>query len=152
MESETISKNGRSLKSQMSKVNIFKFVLTFFVVASLGMGLSGCGQATAQSGGSGSSSSKIPDGTYTYVGVSSYYNASLTFSGSKLTRTSGSTNTQELTYIVKNGDIIMYDSGSSATISRYFLDGGNLILFENFYNNAGNSGDLALRGTVYTKQ
>ena len=55
MEAETISKNGRSLKSQMSKVNIFKFVLALFVVVSLGAGLSACDNANAQGNNSNAS-------------------------------------------------------------------------------------------------
>ena len=55
MEAETISKNGRSLKSLMSKVNILKFVLALFVVVSLGVGLSACDNATSQSSNSNAS-------------------------------------------------------------------------------------------------
>ena len=55
MEAETISKNGRSLKSHMSKRNILKFVFALFVVATLGMGLSACGNANAQGGNSNAS-------------------------------------------------------------------------------------------------
>jgi len=75
MEAETISKNRQSLKSQMSRVNIFKFVLAFFVAVSLGMGLSACDNANAQ----GSNSNALVRWEYkiTDIGVSSQYDASL---------------------------------------------------------------------------
>ena len=75
MEADTISKNGRFLKSQMSKIIIFKFVLLFSVVLSFGVGFSACGNANAQ----GSNSNALVRWEYkiTYIIVSSQYDATL---------------------------------------------------------------------------
>ena len=56
MEAETISKNGRSSKSQTSRGDFFRKVslglLLAAIVVTLGMGLSACGENKAQGGSS----------------------------------------------------------------------------------------------------
>src|SRR5215471_10433439 len=80
MGAETISKNGRSLKSQMSRGNTFIFVVAIFVAISLGAGLSGCGNVSASSSGFSTNVSKIPDGTY----VRAFSERTITISGNKI--------------------------------------------------------------------
>jgi hypothetical protein len=50
MEADTISKNGRSLKSHTSRGNISICMLVLLFVISFGVGLSACTESRAQSG------------------------------------------------------------------------------------------------------
>ena len=58
MEVDTISKNGRSLKSQMSKVNILKLALALFVVTFFCVGFSSCSESEAQNSNNSSASTR----------------------------------------------------------------------------------------------
>ena len=145
MEADTISKNGRSSKSHMSRGNRLQFVLALFWLVSLG--LSGCSQVSAQGGGSGG---KIPDGTYVHV-WSQDTNITFTFSGKKVTVKDGTgrIGSGEFTYTIKDDIIIRYDENSARNL-KYVLDGTKLIIYE--VTSGGGVEYYSSRGMVFTKQ
>jgi len=137
--SSTLAHETRKNKQRLSSFAIVALVLA------IGIGLSACGQAGTQTGSSVSNVSRIPDGTYVN---GSNNNISWTFSRNKLT-VSQYGNVVEFTYFVKDGDFIRY-SNRGSNVGRFYLDGGNLILFESFYDHSAHSSGTS--GEVYTKQ
>ena len=144
-------KNAASPKSLMSRVNIYNFVLTLFVAAFLGMGLSACNQVGAQAGENIRKVSKIPDGTYTFGEGNS--EKSVTVSGNKIIMNIGSSiYNGEYTAILMDNDLILYHKEwGTAYYIKYILDGNNLILFPEFYNPGGNYPHCR-EGQVFTKK
>ena len=123
MEVDTISKNGRSSKSHTSRRNFSWVITALFVVI---FSIVACG------GGSGSKSSKIPNGTY--VSNSDYDEPiSITFSGNKVVIKNGNVTTEgtyELVEEYKEKDfsrgVLIVKTRDDEINSSYSLEGNEL--------------------------
>ena len=115
VEVDTISKNGRILKSLMSRGNIF-LVITALVVIMFSMVACGSG------------SGKIPNGTYVQVGGGENY---FIFSGNKVKTTYWYNSIDfviEGTYMISGDKIIVTTNSGSVYDYKYAQDGKKFVL------------------------
>jgi len=135
MEADTISKNGRSLKSQMSKGNMLLIFFRFIVMLVIMFSMVACG-------GGGSKGKKIHDGTY----VSTENSSDLyIFSGNKLIIDHHWRGKREGTYNTKDGVLTFTDEFYNISQFKYIVDGDKLIIYESEKNGFSNYAIILLK-------
>ena len=133
MEADTISKNGRSSKSQMSRGNFLSIISSLAIVAIIGLSMISCGGGSSNSNnssGNSSNSSKIPSGTYVFV---KNEKTTITFfSENKLIKSDNFgwwAHSGEFTYTIIDDIINCFDENKRFSHKmEYVLDEGTLII------------------------